>query len=90
MFRIDRLWSYAVVQLDALLSLRTHTTLMDKGQSATNTKLDRNGAAHKALIEKRSFTGPSTIFGQSYESIYAPLFGEDGKLIGALFVGVPK
>jgi methyl-accepting chemotaxis protein len=63
---------------------------MNKGQSATNTKLDSTSSAYKALIEKRSFTGPATVFGQDYQSNYAPLIGEDGKLIGALFVGVPK
>jgi len=70
--------------------VRTNTTLMDKGQSATNTKLDHNSAAYKALIEKRSFIGPATAFGQNFESNYAPLIGEDGKMIGALFVGIPK
>jgi len=28
--------------------------------------------------------------GQAYEANYAPLVGADGKLTGALFVGVPK
>ena len=70
--------------------VRTNTTLTDKGQSAVNTKLDQNSAAYKALIEKRSYTGPATVFGQDYEANYAPLIGGDGKLTGALFVGVPK
>ena len=47
-------------------------------------------APYKALIEKRSYTGPATVFGHDYESDYAPLIGEDGKLIGAVFVGIPK
>ena len=70
--------------------VRTETTLMDKGQSASGTKLDPNSAAYKALIEKHSYTGPATVFGQNYESSYAPLIGGDGKVTGALFVGVPK
>ena len=70
--------------------VRTNTTLMDKGQSAAGTKLDPNSAAYKALIEKHSYTGPVTVFGQNYESSYAPLIGRDGKVTGALFVGVPK
>jgi hypothetical protein len=64
--------------------------LTDKGQSAVNTKLDQNSAAYKALIEKHSYTGPATVFGQDYNANYAPLVGGDGKLTGALFVGVPK
>ncbi len=70
--------------------VRTNTTLMDKGQAAANTKLDQNSAAYKALIEKRSYTGPATVFGRDYDANYAPLIGGDGKLTGALFVGVPK
>jgi len=70
--------------------VRTNTTLMAEGQSAADTKLDHDSAAYKALVEKRSYTGPTTLFGQAYEANYAPLTGEDGKLTGALFVGVPK
>ena len=70
--------------------VRTNTTLMDKGQSAANTKLDQNSPAYKALTEKRSYTGPATVFGRDYDANYAPLIGGDGKLTGALFVGVPK
>ena len=70
--------------------VRTNTTLMDKGQSAANTKLDQNSAAYKALTEKRSYTGPATVLGRDYDANYAPLIGGDGKLTGALFVGLPK
>ncbi len=69
--------------------VRTQTTLTAEGQSAANTKLDRNGAAYKALSQKQSYTGPATVFGQDYNANYAPLVA-DGKLTGALFVGVPK
>ena len=70
--------------------VRTSTTLMDKGQSAADTKLDQNSAAYKALIEKHSYTGPATVFGKNYDANYAPLTDGSGKLTGALFVGVPK
>ena len=70
--------------------VRTETTLMNEGQSAANTKLDRDSAAYKALVEEHSYTGPATVFGRDYQASYAPLIGEDGKLTGALFVGVPK
>jgi methyl-accepting chemotaxis protein len=64
--------------------------LMKDGQPAINTKLDPNSAAYKALVEKKSYTGPVSVFGRDYQGNYAPLIGEDGKLTGALFVGVPK
>jgi len=70
--------------------VRTETTLMKDGQSAANTKLASDSPAYKALVEKKSYTGPATVFGKHYQANYAPLIGEDGKLTGALFVGVPK
>ena len=70
--------------------VRTETTLMKEGQSAANTKLDHDSAAYKALVEKHSYTGPATVFGRDYKANYAPLIGADGKVTGALFVGVPK
>jgi hypothetical protein len=71
--------------------VRTKTTLVTKeGKSAVNTKLDRGSPAYKALIQKRSYTGDASIFGRNYEANYAPLTGDDGRLTGALFVGVGK
>ena len=70
--------------------VRTETTLMQDGQSAVGTKLDHESPAYKALVEKHSYSGPMTLFGRNYQANYAPLIGADGKLTGALFVGVPK
>jgi methyl-accepting chemotaxis protein-2 (aspartate sensor receptor) len=70
--------------------VRTETTLMQGGQSAVGTKLDQESPAYKALTEKHSYTGPATVFGKNYQANYAPLMSADGKLTGALFVGVPK
>ena len=70
--------------------VRTETSLIEEGESAANTKLDRDGAAYQALVNKRSHIGPATLFGQDYQARYAPLIDKDGQLIGAVFVGVPK
>lgn len=89
--------SFAQTKLEATIFsydgtdfVRTTTTLMQEGKSAADTKLDPNSAAYKALVKKHSYTGPATIFGQDYQANYAPLIGDDGKLTGALFVGVLK
>jgi hypothetical protein len=70
--------------------VRDQTTLTEGEHTAAGTKLDQDSAAYKALAEKRSYTGPATLFGKNYQAIYAPLIGADGKLTGAVFVGVPK
>ena len=79
-----------IFSYDGTAFVRTTTTLMQEGKSAADTKLDPSSAAYKALVQKHSFTGPATIFGQDYQANYAPLMGDDGKLTGALFVGVQK
>ena len=81
----------SILSYDGKDFVRTETTLMEGGHFAANTKLDHHdSAAYKALIQKRSYTGPAKVFGRDYQANYAPLVGEDGKLTGALFVGVPK
>jgi hypothetical protein len=68
--------------------IRVKTTLTtEDGKSAANTKLDRNSAAYKELVQKHSYTGPATIFGHKCDTSYAPLTDANGKLTGALFVG---
>jgi hypothetical protein len=83
----------SIFSFDGKEFVRTTTTLMVDGKPATNTKLDQNSAAYKALIEKHSYTGPATVFGKNcknYQASYAPLIDQAGKLTGALFVGEPK
>jgi hypothetical protein len=70
---------------------RARTTLVNEsGKSAAGTKLDQNTPAYKALAQKQAWTGDVTVFGKKYEGHYAPVVGGDGKVTGALFVGVPK
>jgi hypothetical protein len=80
----------SILSFDGKEFVRTDTTLMQDGQSAVGTKLDHDSPAYKALIEKHSYTGPATVFGNTYQGNYAPLIGADGKVTGALFVGVAK
>ena len=80
----------SILSYDGKDFVRTETTLMDKGQSAANTKLDHDSAAYKALVEKTLLHRAMTIFGRDYQANYSPLIGADGKVTGALFVGVPK
>ena len=80
----------SILSYDGKDFVRTETTLMNEGKPAVGTKLDHDSAAYKALVEKKSYSGPATVFGREYQANYAPLIGADGKLTGALFVGVPK
>jgi hypothetical protein len=71
--------------------VRTRTTMMTAdGKSAVNTKLDHDSPAYKALMQKHSYIGDATVFGRHYDADYAPLISDDGRLTGALFIGVAK
>jgi Cache 3/Cache 2 fusion domain len=71
--------------------VRSRTTMMtEEGKSAANTKLEHDSPAYKALIQKHSYIGDATVFGRHYDADYAPLISDDGRLTGALFIGVVK
>jgi len=71
--------------------VRTESTVLtNEGKPVVGTKLDQASPAYKALVDKHSYSGDATIFGRDYHANYAPLTSADGKLTGALFVGVPK
>jgi len=81
----------SVFSYDGKDFVRTQTSLMTAdGKSAVNTKLDHDTPAYKALVQKHSFSGEATAFGKKYDANYAPLTSADGKLTGALFVGIAK
>ena len=80
----------SILSYDGKDFTRTETTLMEGGKAAVGTKLDPASPAYKALAEGHSYTGSVTVFGKTYQGNYAPLIGADGKVTGALFVGVPK
>ena len=80
----------SILSYDGKDFTRTETTLMEQGKAAVGTKLDANSDAYKALVEGHSYTGAVTVFGKNYQGNYAPLMGADGKVTGALFVGVAK
>ena len=71
--------------------VRSQTTMVtEDGKSAVNTKLDHGSPAYKALTQKHSYIGEATVFGHNYDADYAPLISDDGRLTGALFIGVAR
>lgn len=67
--------------------IREKTTLMkEDGSSAVNTKLDRSSPAYEHLSKQQSYSGPTKLFGQTCNSIYAPVIDAHGAMTGAIFV----
>jgi len=71
---------------------RVSTTLQQSdGSRAVDTRLDRASPAYAALFERKtSFRGVVEVLGEPTMTAYDPIFGPDGAVIGALYVGVRK
>ncbi len=49
------------------------------------------GVVYQTVFEsKKMYAGPATVLERPYVTAYDPIFGEDGKVIGILFVGLPE
>lgn len=69
--------------------VRISTSLKnEKGERAMGTLLDRDSKSYASLMADQSYIGLATLFGTSYITKYQPIQDSDGKVIGALFVGV--
>lgn len=87
----SRMTAVTVFGFDGQDFIRKQTNLLtDDGKSAVNTKLDRENPGYASLIRGHSFSGEAILFGRDYETYYAPLTDDNGKLQGAIFVGNQK
>ena len=69
--------------------VRVTTSLKKQdGTRAIGTLLDRKGPAYGPVAANKTFTGLATLFGKRYITQYKPITDANGKVIGALFVGV--
>ncbi len=69
--------------------VRISTSLKnEKGERALGTALDRSGAAYAKVNAGDMYIGKARLFGQDFITRYTPIKGEQGKIIGVLFVGM--
>ncbi|ABC79808.1 methyl-accepting chemotaxis protein [Anaeromyxobacter dehalogenans] len=65
----------------------TTSVQRDDGRRAVGTFLGADHPAHRHLLEGEPYTGKAVLFGRDFFTRYEPIL-QDGKVIGALFVGV--
>ncbi|WP_310388682.1 methyl-accepting chemotaxis protein [Roseateles sp.] len=58
-----------------------------KGERAIGTLLGKEHPAFATVKAGKPFSGRAVLFGRAYMTHYEPIKGDDGKLIGLLFVG---
>ena len=84
----NRMTGVTLFKFDGQNFIRTETNLLTSdGKSAINTKLEDDSPMYQALIHQKSYSGEAILFGRDYDTYYAPLTDEQGKLTGAIFVG---
>ncbi len=60
----------------------------EDGSRAVGTLLDSKGKAYASLSEGKEFHGVVPLFGKTMSTRYEPLVNAEGKVVGALFVGL--
>ncbi|KAA0016256.1 HAMP domain-containing protein [Salinicola corii] len=69
--------------------VRIATSLKDEnGKRAMGTLLNRESKSYAKLMANQPYIGLAKLFGTSYITKYQPIQDGDGKVVGALFVGV--
>ena len=60
----------------------------EDGTRAIGTRLDHAHPGYAAIMAGRSYSGAAALFGNNYMTKYDPILDGNGKVIGALYVGV--
>lgn len=70
--------------------VRTSTTVTrGNGELALNTYIDSNQEVYQRVAAGQAYYGIGKVLDTEYLTVYDPLTGPGGQVIGALFVGVP-
>ncbi|HUW38369.1 MAG TPA: methyl-accepting chemotaxis protein [Rhodocyclaceae bacterium] len=72
---------------DDLVRIATSLKKPD-GSRVVGTMLDSTRPVYQKLLRGESFVGTAQLFGKNYMTRYDPLRSEQGRIIGALFVGM--
>jgi methyl-accepting chemotaxis protein len=68
---------------------RTTNVKKENGDRAVGTQLAADHPGQAALRRGAAYKGPATLFGRRFFTAYQPVFGEAGKVIGIVYVGIP-
>src|SRR5260370_8646554 len=61
----------------------------ENGDRAVGTQLAGDHPAQAILRRGGAYKGPAILFGRRFYTAYQPVFGEAGKVIGIIYVGIP-
>ncbi len=68
---------------------RTTNLKKENGDRAVGTQLAPDHPGQAILRRGQAYKGPAILFGRGFYTAYQPVFGEAGKVIGIVYVGIP-
>jgi methyl-accepting chemotaxis protein len=68
---------------------RTTNLKKENGDRAVGTQLAADHPAQAVLRRGVAYKGPAMLFGRRFYTAYQPVFGEAGKVVGIVYVGIP-
>jgi methyl-accepting chemotaxis protein len=68
---------------------RTTNLKKENGERAVGTQLAADHPGQAVVRRGVAYKGPAVLFGRRFYTAYQPVFGEAGKVIGIVYVGVP-
>src|ERR1700737_4782330 len=68
---------------------RTTNVKKENGDRAVGTQLAADHPAQAILRRGGAYKGPAMLFGRRFYTAYQPVFGNAGKVIGIVYVGIP-
>jgi methyl-accepting chemotaxis protein len=68
---------------------RTTNVKKENGDRAVGTQLAPDHPGQAMVRRGEAYKGPAILFGRRFYTAYQPVFGEAGKVIGIVYVGIP-
>jgi methyl-accepting chemotaxis protein len=68
---------------------RTTNLKKENGDRAVGTQLAADHPAQAVVRRGVAYKGPAILFGRRFYTAYQPVFGEAGKVVGIVYVGIP-
>ena len=68
---------------------RTTNVKKENGDRAVGTQLAADHPGQAILRRGEAYKGPAMLFGRRFYTAYQPVFGEAGKVVGIVYVGIP-
>lgn len=80
---------FQMIEPHGMLRISTNVT-KDDGTRAVNTYIPKDSPVYQSVMSGKTYFGSAVVVNARYLTAYEPVKDRSGKIIGALFVGIPE